>query len=795
MIGIVLVSHSAKLAEGVKEIASEMANGVLIEAAGGLDDFENSLGTDPMKIMTAIEKVYQDDDVLILMDLGSALMNAETAIEFLPEDMQKRIHLCSAPLVEGGIAAAVQAMIGASIEEVITEAKKSLESKMQLLSEESIIDIKFDTDTEENSGFSFDIKVPNAYGLHARPASKMVYLAKGLDLEAKVSVDNKQWYNAKSINNLSLLGAKKDDTLYFRLKGSDAELFKEKIQQFQRENFGDEPEFEIPNETETALPDGAWGTPSSPGIGIGKAIVVRYKPFVLEKVYCDSPSKERVRFLKGLDMARREIEENKRRLSSVLSNKDIKIFDAHIAFLEDIELQNLIFNQIEFEKVTLEKAWWDQTQVIISRFEKSSNLYIKQRATDIRDIQSLLLRQISDNVPELECDFSEPVVVMLDNIQPSDVLKLDPEKVKGILLAEGNENAHTSILARSLGIPAITAMKDNLSKIKEGEMIIIDGRSGKILLDPKSKEWKELKQEKENTEAEKERLVKEAQEKVSTESGISVEVLANVTGFKDAHTALENGADGVGLFRTELYFMQKKQAPTQEDQIKLYTEMASLFDTKPFTIRTLDIGGDKPIPYLPMDKEENPFLGARGVRYCLANKELFKTQLKAILQAAYLCPNIQVMYPMISTLEELQEVKTLLKDCKNELLKEAKPFKIDLSEGMMVEVPSAVLLADKFAKQVNFFSIGTNDLSQYLLAADRGNAKVKSLISSDDASVLNAIEIVVKAAKNQEIPVSICGEIASNYEILPKLIKLGIDKLSVNAMQVPYTKQKIKKTN
>lgn len=794
MIGIVLVSHSAKLAEGVKEIASQMANGVLIEAAGGLDDFENSLGTDAMKIMAAIESVYQDDDVLVLMDLGSALINAQTAIEFLDEKIQQRVHLCSAPLVEGGIAAAVQAMIGSPIEEVIAEAKKSLDSKMQLLSEESIIDIKFDTEAEE-SGFSFDIKVPNAYGLHARPASKMVYLAKGLDLEAKVSVDNKQWHNAKSINNLSLLGAKKDDTLYFRLKGSDAELFKEKIQQFQKENFGDELDFEIPNETETTLPDGAWGIPSSPGIGIGKATVVRYKPFVLEKVYCDSPSKERVRFLKGLDMAHREIEGNKRRLSSVLSNKDIEIFDAHIAFLEDIELQNLIFNQIETEKVTLEKAWWDQTQVIISRFEKSSNLYIKQRATDIRDIQSLLLRQISDNVPELECDFSEPVVVMLDNIQPSDVLKLDPEKVKGILLAEGNENAHTSILARSLGIPAITAMKDNLSKIKEGEMIIIDGRSGKVLLDQKSQEWKELKQEKENTEAEKERLVKEAQEKVSTKSGISVEVLANVTGFKDAHTALQNGADGVGLFRTELYFMQKKQAPTQEDQIKLYTEMASLFDTKPFTIRTLDIGGDKPIPYLPMDKEENPFLGVRGVRYCLSNQEIFKTQLKAILQAAYLCPNIQVMYPMISTLQELEMVKKLLKDCKNELLKEAKPFKIDLSEGMMVEVPSAVLLAKKFAKHVDFFSIGTNDLAQYLLAADRGNAKVKSLISSDDASVLNAIEMVVKAAKDQEIPVSICGEIASNNEIIPKLIKLGIKKLSVNAVQVPYTKQEIKNTN
>jgi len=798
MVGIVFVSHSKLLAEGVKELAEQMTQGkVSIEAAGGIDDEENPIGTDAMRVMAAIEKVYDNNNVLVLMDMGSALMSAEMAIQFLDEEIQKHIYLCAAPLVEGGIAAAVQAMIGADIKAVMEEASSAIKSKQKQLNlEEDETSEERENNTknkcEENKEFiNFEITVPNKFGLHARPASKLIELTKDLLIDIQISINSSQWFNAKSLNNLSLLGAKQGDQLYFKISGNDSQILKERIQNFANNNFGDKDEENIQKVAKSDISPsnkkGIWGIPSSNGIATGKAIFLEKKKISIPKEKTADAIKETKKFENALKMAKDEILLNKKENENSLSKDEMAIFDAHINFIDDFELTDKVKNQISKESATSITAWYNITQDIANQYKNSKNSYTREREADVRDIQELVLKHLGLKT-ETNYNFSEPTILLAKNLQPSETLKLDTKYVKGFILEDGNENAHTAIMARSLGIPAITGVGHIFSKIPLNQEILINGESGEILTDPNSKEWLvALKTQKEQDSLASEEK-KFSQNKVKTKEGIYVAVNANISGVTDALLAQEYGADGIGLFRTELYFMNQDKLPTEDQQVELYTQICRILKGKSITIRTLDVGGDKPISYLPIAKEENPFLGLRGIRFLLANKAVFKTQIRAILRVSKE-QNVRMMFPMISKIEEWKEAVDLVSTCKKELEKEGLSFNPNMPCGMMVEVPSVLMCIDQFAKEVDFFSIGTNDLSQYLMAADRGNSAVSNLITTKEEAVLKAIEIIGNSAYKFKTPVSICGELGSKEEVIPYLLKHNIVSLSMNALQVPKIKK------
>lgn len=798
MVGIVLVSHSRKLAEGVKELADQMTQGkVLIEAAGGIDDEQNPIGTDAMRVMSAIEQVYQDDDVLVLMDMGSALMSAEMAIQFLPEEMQAKVHLCSAPIVEGGVAAAVQAMLESGIKAVKQEAENALKSKQQQLNiedEAAQDEAKSEVEITENS-LRFDIVVPNKHGLHARPASKLIQLTKGIEAELQIAKQEANWVNAKSLNNLSLLGAKQGDVLNFSASGAGAEELKNLILKFTEENFGDDDTETISQTPKQEKPiseknkDGIWGIPSSSGIGIGKSILIKRTKISIPEEKTNNTSEEIEYLQKALQAAREEIISNKKKASASLDKKEAEIFDAHLFFLEDAELLDNVKGSIHNEQQTAIKAWFDATEKIALQYQNSDNAYIRERVADARDIQALVLKYLGVKT-ELQTNFTEPVILLAQNLQPSETLKLDTKYVKAFVLQEGNENAHTAILARSLGIPAITGLGTSFDQVPTEQKLLVNGNTGQILTNPEDKEWQATLEEKAVQEKIAQELKEIAQKSVQTKDGISIQIKANISGLADAKLAKENGADGVGLFRTELYFMNQSSLPTESQQYELYSKVSEILEGKPITIRTLDVGGDKPIPYLPIDKEENPFLGLRGIRFTLANQEVFKTQLRAILRTSA-TNDVSIMFPMISTLNEWHAAKKLLEECKQELSSEGIAYNQDIPCGMMVEVPSVVLNAEDFAKEVDFFSIGTNDLSQYMMAVDRGNASVKYLITDLEPSVLEAIRTVGEAAQKYSKPIAVCGELGAKEKVAPFLLKYGIRSLSMNALQIPKIKNSI----
>lgn len=798
MVGIVIVSHSLTLAQGVRELAVEMtADKVKIEIAAGTQNIDAPIGTDPMAITQAMEKAYDTDGVVVLMDLGSAIMNAEIAVEFLEEQMQSKIYLCSAPLVEGTIAAAVQAMVGGSAQDVIREAKGAIKGKEKQIGdgEKKQSQNQRETQQEETKNcISFQIVVPNKNGLHARPASKMVAMLSQTDAQVEVSVDGEDWVQAKSINSLALLGAKKGDTLHFKASGNEREKAKEKMIAFAKDNFQDDDSKDKTQEKTTTITE-SKKIPVSGGIGIGKATWIRQKQVEISSEKTQDKEKEVEDFLKAIGLSIEKIEQDKEKNKGKVADREMEIFDAHVSMLQDPEVREKVCQRIEKEESSWQRAWDTTCRELIERYQKSQNSYTRERALDIEDIRERVLRGTQKQPQEMDMDFREDVIVVATDIQPWQMMAMDTKYVKGIVLEKGNQNSHTSILARSMAIPAIAGLAEEIKEIEPGVEILINGDTAEIIKDKNSQRWIELERGKIQKQ-EYEKKIKELSKKEAyTKSGKKIEVMANISGAKDATLAFENGADAVGLFRTELLFMEKDKEPTIEEQVSQYTDIAKRLHGKTLTIRTLDVGGDKPLPYASKMQEENPFLGVRGVRYTMENKELFKRQLKAILIASEKCPNIQVMFPMISTIEEYQSAMQIVECCREELKAQGQEFNRQMKFGIMVEVPSVVMMAEEFAQKVDFFSIGTNDLSQYIMAMDRTNAKVKDMVRMGDKAVIKAIETVVKAGKKAKIPVCLCGEMAAEQSLTEKLLEVGIEKLSVNSVLVPQIKQRVRQCN
>jgi phosphotransferase system enzyme I (PtsI) len=531
------------------------------------------------------------------------------------------------------------------------------------------------------------------------------------------------------------------------------------------------------------------------GVGVSKGIAIgEVFLYLPEEIKVDINERDNIpvsdkkkKFEITKDKSRKELQSIYEKMKSGKTEKEAGIFEAQALFVDDPTLDERIMELIEqgFTLIVAVKKVFGEAA---EEMEQMENEYFKQRAKDIRDVSNRLLRHILNKpIPDLSSLPSSSIIVAKD-LTPSDTASIDRDNVLGFVTDMGGITSHTAILAEALGIPAIVGLKDITERVKQGDSLIVDGETGKVFINPNENTIDLFKHKKKALEAEKRELEKVKFNEAITKGGKRIEVAANIGSPKDADVSLRSGAEGVGLFRTEFLFLNRNTPPTEDEQFKAYKEVLEKFNGKPVIIRTLDIGGDKQIPYLNLEHEINPFLGVRAIRLCLTRKDLFKTQLRAILRASNY-GKTRIMYPMIAVKEEIVEANNVLKEVKNELEKEKLPFDSNIEVGIMVEIPSAALNAEALADYVDFFSIGTNDLTQYTFAADRTNDNLSYLYQPLNPALLKLIKMTVDASHEKGKWTGVCGELAGDPEAIPILVNLGVDELSMSPQKIPYAKK------
>ncbi|MCL4869124.1 MAG: phosphoenolpyruvate--protein phosphotransferase [Anaerolineae bacterium] len=796
MVSIVIISHSRKLAEGVRELAEQMTRGqVKIAIAGGVDDPENPIGTDFHAVWSAIQDVYSENGVLVLMDLGSAILSAESALEMFTPKQREHIQLCAAPLVEGTLAAAVQASSGADLASVRAEAEQALQAKWgQLAASSEPLTVAIPEAI--TGGRTVQFTVRNPHGLHARPAAQLVMTANRFKADIRLIKGERQ-ANAKSINQVATLGARQGDVVTLVVAGAQAEEAIAAIMGLAAQGFGEGAAATIEPTTTSSrqpavTPGTAAGLPASPGIAIAPAYV--YQPTLPQITRQTTPDSQREwqQLHQAIEAAASELATQEMITTRQVGAAEAAIFGAQRLMLLDPDLQQQVRGRILKEQVNAAYAWQVETDALAEQYRQMDDPYWQARAVDVEDGRGRVLRHLLGTAPAA-LNINQPSILVADDLTPSDTARLDPAQVIGIMTQQGGVTAHSAILARALGIPAVVGCgRTLLDEIVTGQMIALDGNAGQVWLTPTPAEMAQLRQQQAKWQKQQQAARKSGQKQAVTRDGQRREVAANIGGTHDVQMALEYGAEGVGLFRTEYLFLDRPTAPSEEEQLAAYQDVGQRMAPRSVIIRTLDIGGDKPLAYLAQESEANPFLGWRGIRFCLGNPALFKSQLRAILRAAATCPNLKIMFPMVSVPSEVAAAKKLLAQCQNELRRAGLPYAPTIETGIMIEVPSAVAVADQLARQVDFFSIGTNDLTQYVMAADRGNKNVAELAIALQPAVLRMVEQTIAAAHQAKIPVAMCGELAGNPLAIPLLLGMGLDEFSMSAPAIPAVKAVLK---
>ena len=782
MVSLVLVSHSLPLAESIANLIKHIVKeDVSIAIAAGIDDLEHPWGTDVIKIQQAIESVYSDDGVVVFMDLGSAVLSAEMAIEFLSPEQQTKVKLCAAPLVEGAITASIIAATGANLETVITEAQQSLTAKLSHITASNISPPVELSSQLLTRSLTCILTVNNPVGLHLRPAAQFVATANQFssDIQVKNISNPSDFINGKSINQLILLGVKSGEKIEVEFQGDDAPVALRKIKELVENNF-DESELLTPQksnskqetrqEKNTATSNELRGIPASPGIVIAPVIYDQQNLPQVRIKTSENPELEWQKLQLALQNSRQEIES--------LTTGENPIFQAHLLYLDDPQLRTQAKQLIFEQQQTASFAWKTVIEQAIADYQNLEDEYLQARAIDLLDVGIRVLK-ILLGIKIIPLNLETPSILIAPQLTPSEVAQFNSQQVLGICTAFGSATDHTAIVASLLGIPMVVGIGAELLEIAPHTLVKIDGTKGIITLEP-SLETSVF----EHTQPSP--TIKSA----ITRDGYEISVVANIIGVGDAQKAIANGAKGVGLLRTEFLYLDRLIPPTEQEQLEFYQAISQVIAPHPLTIRTVDLGGDKPLAYLPGEPEANPFLGCRGIRQSLAQPELFKTQLRAILRANSQF-NLRLMLPMISSITEVRQTKQLLQQAKQELEQEKIPFDSKIPLGIMLEVPAAVIMLDRLAEEVDFLSIGTNDLSQYIMAADRTNPKVAALADAYEPAVLRMIRQTVDAAHNAGITVSVCGQLASDPTAIPILLGLGVDELSVNPPVIPEIQAKI----
>lgn len=523
------------------------------------------------------------------------------------------------------------------------------------------------------------------------------------------------------------------------------------------------------------------GVACSPGVAIEKAYLLEEPKLIIasEKIEPERVGEELGRLTRAIEISKEQLQEVYRKTLLSLGEEDAKIIEAHQMILEDPFFQEEICNAVKHQLSTAEHAIHAKVEEQVAMFEAIDDPYIRERAADIRDVgKRLLMNTLGIEIKDISC-LERDAIVVGHELTPSMMATLDRKHVKGIVAEVGGATAHTAILARNLEIPAILGAAGVLSMVRDGQLLLMNGSSGELEVEPDDEKIAETKRKMDQAAVMKRELSAIKNLKSKTTDGHSIELVANIGLPADTEKALEYGAEGVGLFRTEFLYMDRNGQPDEEEQFEAYKKVLEDMAGKPVIIRTLDIGGDKEISYFNFEKEENPFLGYRAIRICLEDTELFKTQLRAILRASAF-GNALIMFPMISGSGEVATAKSILEDAKAELRAKQQAFSETIRVGIMVEIPSAAVLADQLAEEVDFFSIGTNDLTQYTLAVDRGNRKVSNLYNSFHPALLRLFKTVIDASENKGRFTGMCGELAGNPLATLLLLGMGFHELSMS---------------
>ncbi|MDM5226438.1 phosphoenolpyruvate--protein phosphotransferase [Cytobacillus sp. NJ13] len=536
------------------------------------------------------------------------------------------------------------------------------------------------------------------------------------------------------------------------------------------------------------------GIAASSGIAIAKAYRLVEPDLSFDRKTVEYAEQEVERFQSALAESKGELEVIRDNAHKELGADKAAIFDAHLLVLSDPELISPIEDKIKTDKVNAESALKETADMFITMFEQMDNEYMKERAADIRDVTKRVLSHLLGVQIANPSMIAEEVIIIAEDLTPSDTAQLNRQFVKGFTTDIGGRTSHSAIMARSMEIPAVVGTKESTKQIKNGDLVIVDGLKGLVHINPTPEAVAEYKEEHRKFEAQKAEWAKLVNEKSVTADGHQVELAANIGTPKDLKGVVENGGEGIGLYRTEFLYMGRDQLPTEEEQFESYKAVLEGMSGKPVVVRTLDIGGDKELPYLNLPKEMNPFLGFRAIRLCLEEQEMFRTQLRALLRASTY-GNLKIMFPMIATLDEFRQGKAILEEEKQKLVSEGLEVADNIEIGIMVEIPSTAVMAEQFAKEVDFFSVGTNDLIQYTMAADRMNERVSYLYQPYNPAILRLVKMVIDAAHKEGKWTGMCGEMAGDETAIPLLLGLGLDEFSMSATSILKARSQISHLN
>ena len=648
-----------------------------------------------------------------------------------------------------------------------------------------------------------DLVIQNPTGLHARPAKVFVTLAKQYKSTVRVQHGEKV-ANAKSLISMLTLGAETGSQIRILVEGEDEEVALAELEQAVRSGLGESDQYEAPpavpapvrervgaavqsrpvTEAGGRAGDVVRGISAAPGIAIGPVYQLKRSEIVVVEDDGGDPLKEEARLKGAIEKARSQLERLRGQLLSSNAASEAAIFDVHLELIDDAELLEAVLGKIQ-KRQSAPRAW---QSVIESRAQVIAALkdpLLSARAADLHDVGYRVLRIMMGAEEQSYLLPEHPVIVVARDMSPSDTASLDRERVLGFCTAAGGPTSHTAIIARALSLPAVVSAGAGVLDLADETVVILNGVEGTLVVDPPAEAVRQAEETSLRWQQQRSEARKSAAEPALTRDGKRVEVVANIGGLKDARQAISMGAEGVGLLRTEFLFLDRTEAPSETEQFEVYRDIAQAMQGLPVIVRTLDIGGDKPLPYVVVPHEENPFLGERGIRLCLARPELFRQQLRAILRASAF-GTLRIMFPMVADLAEWYEARALVDEIRVELNAPAPEM------GIMIEVPSAALMADAFAREVDFFSIGTNDLTQYTLAMDRMHPTLAGKSDGLHPAVLRLIATTVQAAHKEGKWVGVCGELGADAQAVPILVGLGVDELSISVPAVPTVKAQIR---
>lgn len=534
------------------------------------------------------------------------------------------------------------------------------------------------------------------------------------------------------------------------------------------------------------------GIAASAGIAIAKAFTLQVPNLTIEKRLTSDDAVEYTRLDNALAASIADLEKIKARALRKIGEEQAAIFQAHLLVLSDPEWISQVKDYVANEHVNVEFAVQTVSQTFIELFEAMDNEYMRERAADIRDVTKRVLAHLLGQ-PLIDLTaLDEEVIIVAEDLTPSDTAQLNKEFVQGFTTDIGGRTSHSAILARTLEIPAVVGTNEATRSIHHGDKVIVDGLEGHVIINPSEQEIAKYREKQAQYSAQAVAWAALAHEVSQTADGHQVELTANIGAPDDVASVLANGGEGIGLYRTEFLYMGRKTLPTEDEQFEAYKAVLEKMENKPVVVRTLDIGGDKELPYLRLPHEMNPFLGYRAIRLCLDEQTIFRTQLRALLRAS-VYGNLKIMFPMIATIHEFREAKAVLLDVKAELQQQRMEVSDTIDIGMMVEIPSSAVMADVFAKEVDFFSIGTNDLIQYTMAADRMNERVAYLYQPYNPAILKLVQFVINAAQKEGKWVGMCGEMAGDEVALPILLGLGLDEFSMSATSILRARSQLKR--